>query len=161
MQVQSLGSLSGLRIWCCHKLWHRTLCRCSLDPVLPWLWHGPAAAALMQPLAWELTYDEDVTVKIRGKKRCPFFKRTRNKKPHVFSQLQHFFVVIEYQVLPDYPNYLDLKITLLTNWAPCLFNRWSQRFTFSKKVLNKLKPEIIEYRINSCSLGNTDNQYKD
>ena len=79
MQVQSLGSLSGLRIWCCHKLWHRTLCRCSLDPVLPWLWHGPAAAALMQPLAWELTYDEDVTVKIRGKKRAHSLKEKETK----------------------------------------------------------------------------------
>lgn len=29
----------------------------------------------------------------------------------------------------------------LTSWVPCLFSRWSHRFTFSKKVLNKLKPE--------------------
>jgi len=31
-------------------------CRCSSDPVLPWLWYRPAAAALIQPLAQELPY---------------------------------------------------------------------------------------------------------
>ena len=36
VQVQSLGLLSGLRIWHCREMW----CR-------------PAAVALMQPLAWE------------------------------------------------------------------------------------------------------------
>ena len=28
-------------------------CRCSLDPVLLWLWRRPAAIALLRPLAWE------------------------------------------------------------------------------------------------------------
>ena len=28
--------------------------RCSSDPVSLWLWHRLAAAALIQPLAWEL-----------------------------------------------------------------------------------------------------------
>ena len=37
LRVQSLASLSGLRIWCCRELW----CR-------------PVAVALIQPLAWEL-----------------------------------------------------------------------------------------------------------
>ena len=31
-------------------------CRCGLDPVLLWLWHRPAATALIQPLAWEPPY---------------------------------------------------------------------------------------------------------
>ena len=84
------------------------------------------------------------------------------KKHHAFFQLEYFFFFFaEYQILLDYPNYLDLKTMLLTNWAPCLFNRWSHRFTFSKKVLNKLKPEIIECQINSCTLGTTDDQWKD
>ena len=30
--------------------------RCSSDPVLPWLWCRPAAAALIHPLAWEPPY---------------------------------------------------------------------------------------------------------
>ena len=30
--------------------------RRSLDPMLPWLWRRLAAAALIQPLAWELSY---------------------------------------------------------------------------------------------------------
>ena len=39
MWVQSLASLSGLRIWCCHELWCRA-----------------AAVALIRPLAWEPPY---------------------------------------------------------------------------------------------------------
>ena len=46
MQVQCLVLLRWLRIWCCHELW----CR-------------PAAAALIQPLAWELPYVRGVTLK--------------------------------------------------------------------------------------------------
>ena len=37
MRAGSLALLSGLRIQCCHELWHR-----------------PAAAAPIEPLAWEL-----------------------------------------------------------------------------------------------------------
>ena len=29
---------------------------CGSDPTLLWLWHRPAAAALIQPLAWKLPY---------------------------------------------------------------------------------------------------------
>ena len=39
MWVQSLASLSGLRIRCCHELWGRS-----------------AATALIRPLAWEPPY---------------------------------------------------------------------------------------------------------
>ena len=31
-------------------------CRCGLDPEWLWLWCRPAAATLIRPLAWELTY---------------------------------------------------------------------------------------------------------
>ena len=48
MQVRSLPSLGGLRIRCCHELWPRSQMRCCGCGV------GPAAAALIQPLAWEL-----------------------------------------------------------------------------------------------------------
>ena len=37
--------------------------RCGSDPALLWLWSRPAAAALIQPLAWELLYAVDVGVK--------------------------------------------------------------------------------------------------
>ena len=44
MQVRFLTSLNGLKIWYYHELWcvgHK----CSWDPALLRLWHGPAAAA--------------------------------------------------------------------------------------------------------------------
>ena len=50
MQVQSLASLSGLRIWSCSELCGGR--RCSLDPMLLSLWCRPAAVALIWPLPW-------------------------------------------------------------------------------------------------------------
>ena len=52
---EDVGSIPGLTQWVgdpAHKLGHRP----GLDPVLLWLWHSPAAAALTQLLAWELPY---------------------------------------------------------------------------------------------------------
>ena len=51
-------------------------CRCSLDPMLPWLWHRLAAAVLIQPLAQELPYAASAFVKRKHK------KRTKQKKQH-------------------------------------------------------------------------------
>ena len=48
--VQSLASLSGLRIWHCRELWYR---------LQMWLRSGVAVAlatALIRPLAWEPPY---------------------------------------------------------------------------------------------------------
>ena len=47
MRVQSLASLSGLRIWCCCRLHHS--CWCSLDLVLPWLLHWPRRSSDCTP----------------------------------------------------------------------------------------------------------------
>ena len=43
-------------------------CRCCLDPTLLWLWCRSAAAALIQPLAWELRYAACVDLKWLKKK---------------------------------------------------------------------------------------------
>ena len=44
--------------------------RCGLDPTLLWLCHGPAAAAAapIQPLAWELLYAAGAAKKKKRKK---------------------------------------------------------------------------------------------
>ena len=52
LQVQSLASLSGLRIWCCHVLW------CRL-----------AAVAPVRPLAWELPYAAGAARKEREREK--------------------------------------------------------------------------------------------
>ena len=36
---------------------------CGLDQALLWQWHRPAAAALVQPLAWELPHAMGVALK--------------------------------------------------------------------------------------------------
>ena len=38
-------------------------------PVLLWLWHGPAAVPLIQPLAWELPFAISVALKKKKKKK--------------------------------------------------------------------------------------------
>ena len=45
--------------------------RCGLDPVLLWLWYKPAAAAMIQPLAWEIPYATGA---------APKSKKTKKKK---------------------------------------------------------------------------------
>ena len=54
--VTSLASLSGVK-----------------DPALLWLWRRPAAAALIQPLTWELPYAADGALKKKKKKKRKAF----------------------------------------------------------------------------------------
>ena len=60
-QVQSLFLLNGLRI--CIAMSCGVDCRQSSDLVLPWLWRRSAAAAPIQPLAWELPYATGAALK--------------------------------------------------------------------------------------------------
>ena len=43
--------------------------RCGSGPRLLWLWHRPAPAAPIQPLAWELPYATGVTLKSKKRKK--------------------------------------------------------------------------------------------
>ena len=61
MWVQPLALLSGLRIRCCHKLWHRL--QQQLGSGIAMVWAG--AVALIQPLAQELPYAEGVALEIK------------------------------------------------------------------------------------------------
>jgi len=49
-----------------------------------WLWHRPAAAALIQPLAWELLYDASVAIK----------KKKRGKAVLVVTFFFFFFACV-------------------------------------------------------------------
>ena len=65
-QVQSLASLSGLRIQHCRELW------CRSDVAQTWRcsgWRRLVAMDLIQSLAWELLYAEGVALK--GQKKRP------------------------------------------------------------------------------------------
>ena len=61
MQVRSLASLRGLRIWHCRELWCSG--RCSSDLAFLWLWCRPVTAAPIQPLAWEPPYATGAALK--------------------------------------------------------------------------------------------------
>ena len=51
--------------------------KCGSGPTLLWLWCGPAAVALIRPLAWELPYAVGVALKSEKKKKR---KKERKKK---------------------------------------------------------------------------------
>ena len=53
--------------------------RCSLNLVLLWLWPRMAAEALIQPLAWELSYAAGVALK--RPKQTNKQTKNKNKKP--------------------------------------------------------------------------------
>ena len=76
--LRSLASLSELRIWHCLELWCRSLT--SSDLALLWLWHRPAAAALIQPLAWEPPYAVSAAIKKAKKEKdeIQMFKKTED-----------------------------------------------------------------------------------
>ena len=66
-EVQSLASLSGLRIQCC--LGHR----CGSDPALLWPWHRLVATALIGLLAWEPPYAMGVALQREKDKKNSFY----------------------------------------------------------------------------------------
>ena len=55
-------------------------CRCSPDVALLWLWRGPAAAALIRPLAWELPYATPGAPKTNKKTKRKKKKRKEDKR---------------------------------------------------------------------------------
>ena len=67
MQVPSLASPGGLRIWRCHELWCGS--KTGSDGELLWLWGRLAAVALIGPLAWELPYATGAALKSIKKKK--------------------------------------------------------------------------------------------
>ena len=67
LRVRSLASLSGLRIGAAVScgVGHRH----GLDLALRWLWHRPAAVALIRPLPWELQYATGAAQEKKKKKK--------------------------------------------------------------------------------------------
>ena len=62
MQVQSLASLTGLRIWRCHKLQYTSQMRLGSGVTMA-VAYRLAAAALIQLLGWEFPYAAGVALK--------------------------------------------------------------------------------------------------
>ena len=58
---EDVGLIHGLAVSC--GVGHRH----GSDPALLWLWHRPAAAAPVQPLAWELPYATGAALKKKKK----------------------------------------------------------------------------------------------
>ena len=67
---EDMGSIPGLTQWIGDPI--AVSCgighRCGLDSALLQLWHRPAAAALILPLAWEISYVSGMAQKSKTKK---------------------------------------------------------------------------------------------
>ena len=83
---EDTDSIPGLGQWVkdsAHSVSCGVGCRRGLDLASLWLWCGPAAAALILPLAWEPSYAVGVALK-RQKK-----KRRRGKENHSAVSLKN------------------------------------------------------------------------
>ena len=67
-RARSLASLSGLRIHCCRELWCRSQTWLESCIAVVVVCTG-RAVALIQPLAWELTYVTGMALKSKKKKK--------------------------------------------------------------------------------------------
>ena len=54
--------------------------RHGLDLLLLWLWRGPAATALIQPLTWEPPYASGTALKMTKKKKSVVFLHINKNK---------------------------------------------------------------------------------
>ena len=59
-------------------------CRPGSDPALLWLWHRPAATALIRPLGWELPYATGAATEKTKKKKKK--KKERKEKKNSFQR---------------------------------------------------------------------------
>ena len=71
---EDTGLIPGLAEWVkdpvfCPELWCRSQTRSDSELLLLWLWHKPAVAALIRPLAWELPYAASMALKGKKKKK--------------------------------------------------------------------------------------------
>ena len=84
--------------------------RQGLDPVLLWLWHRPAAVALIQPLAWELPYAAGTALKSQnGKKKK---KKRIKENPEQECYLLNFlnaFKIPELKLYKKHSSHLKMK----------------------------------------------------
>ena len=64
MRVQSLTSLSGLRIWCCHELWCRLQMQIGSHVAV-----AGSCSSDSTPRAWALPYATPAALKKKGKKK--------------------------------------------------------------------------------------------
>ena len=89
MWVRFLASLSGLRVQLCCVIGRRH----GSDSELLWLSRRPAAATLIQPLAWELPYAAGAALKRKNKKQKT--KKQTNKKPAWSSLVAQWELLIQ------------------------------------------------------------------
>ena len=95
---------------------------CSFDPTLLWLWCRPVAAALIQPLAWELPHATSVALK-------------KQKKPKKTKNLHNLSSAPLPNALPTPRTLSPLSHTVPLGLGPSLYLEWLPPISHSIKVL--------------------------
>ena len=123
MQVQSLASLSGLRIWLCCGLWLQP----QLDLAMVWLWCRPVATAPIQPLAWESPYVMGAALKRQRKKKerqenVPLFYKLPSGQTHWKAREREILRIGglcsgEYLILEDTSERWEARKYCLWAWS--------------------------------------------
>ena len=148
MRVQSLASLSGLRIWRCCELG----VGCGSDPALLWLWYWPVATAPIGPLAWEPPYAARVALAKA--------KRQKKKKKRLLQCLgyckQCCSECRDACIFVNYSFFWTCVQSGMAGWRGSsmfrlLRNRWYRRSPFSLHSLRHLLFVIRTFKIRSVS----------
>ena len=120
---RSVGLVSGFATRC--SVGHR----CGSDPVLLWLWCRPAAAALIRPLTWELSYAVGAAPKDKTN------KQTNSKEILLHTSKDSY---------PPKDGQWWVLAKMRGNWKPRLIG-----FGWGHKVENTLAiPQNIQHRVN-------------
>jgi len=91
--------------------------RCSLDAALLWLWHSPAAAAPISPLAWKPPYAAPAALKSKKKKKKK--KKRKKRKSHGCSLLPHSLILLAFLFSqPSDKEMFSRSVTSLATDAP-------------------------------------------
>ena len=87
-------------------------CRCGSDPVLLWLWCGPAATALIRPLAWEPAYAAGAALEKAKRQKKKKKKKKKERKKEKKQMKIPESVAIESELL------LRPRLKVLSVWDP-------------------------------------------
>ena len=94
-------------------------CHCGWDPalLLLWLWHRLAAAAPIQPLAWELPYATGAAIKTIAKTwkqpKCPLTDDWIRKMWYIYT-MEYYSAIKKNAIMPFAATWMDRETLIVS-----------------------------------------------